>query len=80
LAIGYAVTVRGEIDLRTVGPTEISAMVNWLVAGDVVAHQDRVLARRDTTDAQILVWFDERAPTYHAKLAKIQVSVLDYVA
>ncbi len=38
--IGWAVTVGGEIDMRTVGPTRRSAIVNWLVVDreELITH------------------------------------------
>ena len=38
--IGWAVTVGGKIDMRTVGPTRRSAIINWMVVdqGEVITH------------------------------------------
>ena len=78
MTIGYAVEFRGEIDIRTVGHSEVAAAVNWLCGG-TLPPLDRILVLDGTSDEQVMDWFSERAERYGAKMAKVHVSVLDYV-
>jgi len=79
MAIGYAVTVRGEIDVRTVGPTEISAMVNWLAAGEALPHSDRIMVYHGVPDEHVTKAFSPLASHYGAQLAEVEISVLSYI-
>lgn len=47
----WAIVVDGEIDIRTVAPTDIGAMVNWLVvsAGAII--------QQGVTDENVRLWF-----------------------
>lgn len=65
--IGYAVKQRGNIELRTVGPTARSAMVNWLCVGA------RILPTSEWTDGMIEEAFGDLAERRHAALVQVRI-------
>ena len=68
MANGYAVTLSGEIDVRTVSPTERAAMVNWLIAAR------GVLVLADATDAQIRKAFEKVCASAGARVVPVKIS------
>jgi hypothetical protein len=73
VAHGWAVVERGELLVRTVGPTEVSAMVNWLVASV------GFLVRHGTSDAQVGLMFRNAARTRGAELHPVTIELREPV-
>lgn len=69
---GWAVRTSHSFDMRTVGPTRRSAIVNWLVAGQYNPRPVMVLAT--TTDVQIERAWERRDAASGAEVVEVVVT------
>lgn len=69
---GWAVSTTHGIDIRTVGPTRRSAIVNWLVAGEHNAFPCAVVAYH--TDAQIERMWRGRSARSGAEVVEVVIA------
>jgi hypothetical protein len=71
MARGWAIDERGEIIVKTVSPSRIGAMVNWLVASVGIA------VSRGAADDLVEATFDSYALQAGARLIEVTIKEVD---
>lgn len=71
-AKGFAVIHEGQIDVRTVSPTEMGAMVNWLTAAC------RILPVRGVADSIVRQAFHEQCDLREARLVPVSINAVEH--
>lgn len=69
VAQGYAIVEKGGLMVATISPTDIGAMVNWLVVSA------GILVTNATTDDQVRAWFQAEALPRGASLVPVTIAL-----